>query len=148
LDLRIALTALAAALPLAALPVAASAADPVQGTWFVTDGSAKVKVAPCADRSSMCGTVVWLKAPHDKAGRPLTDAANPDPKLRTRPIVGLTLIRDFKAASAGRWTGGKIYDPKTGKTYASKLSANADGTLKVEGCVSLVCQAQTWKRAE
>lgn len=140
-------------IPLAALAAlaaasAAHAADPVQGTWRTPDGSAKVKVAPCADKASMCGTVVWLKAPLDKAGKPVTDAANPDPALRTRPVVGLTLIRDFKAASAGRWTGGKIYDPKTGKTYASKLSANPDGTLKVEGCVSVVCQAQTWTKAD
>lgn len=138
-------SALALSLPVLALATAASAADPVQGTWLTPNGAAKVKVAPCG--GSMCGTVVWLKAPLDKAGKPVTDAANPDPNLRARPVVGLTLIRDFKAASAGRWTGGKIYDPKSGKTYASKLSANPDGTLKVEGCVAVVCQAQTWTRA-
>ena len=136
---------LALATLLTALPLAAQAADPVHGVWLTPDGDAKVKVAPCG--GSVCGTVVWLKAPLDKAGKPLVDAANPDPALRTRPIVGLTMIRDFKPVAAGRWTGGKIYDPKTGKTYASKLSANADGTLKVEGCVSVVCQALTWKRA-
>lgn len=138
---RLALAAL-----LAALPLGAHAADPVHGVWLTPDGGAKVKVAPCG--GGVCGTVVWLKAPLDPKGKPLVDAANPDPKLRTRPIVGLTLIRDFKPATPGRWTGGKIYDPKTGKTYASKLSAAPDGTLKVEGCVSVVCQAQTWKRAE
>lgn len=141
---RLALYALAAA----AIAPAAQAADPVQGTWRTPDGAAKVKVAPCGDKASMCGTVVWLKAPLDKAGKPVTDAANPNPALRSRPVVGMTLIRDFKPAAAGRWTGGKIYDPKTGKTYASKLSANADGTLKVEGCLSVICQAQTWTRAD
>ncbi|WP_374572852.1 DUF2147 domain-containing protein [Phenylobacterium sp.] len=140
--------------PLAFLPLAAAlaaagaahAADPAQGVWLTPDGAAKVKVAPCA--ASLCGTVVWLKAPLDKAGKPLTDQANPDPALRSRPIVGLVMISDFKAATAGRWTGGKIYDPKTGRTYASKLSANPDGTLKVEGCVSVACKAQTWTRAD
>jgi uncharacterized protein (DUF2147 family) len=126
---------------------AAQAADPVQGEWLTSSGTAKVRVAPCTDKSKMCGTVVWLKAPLDKAGRPVTDAANPDPALRTRPVVGMQLIRDFKPAQAGRWTGGRIYDPQTGKTYASKISANPDGTLKVEGCIAVVCQAQTWKRA-
>jgi uncharacterized protein (DUF2147 family) len=96
----------------------------------------------------MCGTVVWLKAPLDKAGRPVTDALNPDPSLRTRPVVGLQLIGDFKAERPGRWTGGRIYDPQTGRSYASKISLNPDGTLKVEGCVAVVCQAQTWKRAD
>ncbi|HQN52720.1 MAG TPA: DUF2147 domain-containing protein, partial [Phenylobacterium sp.] len=73
--------------------------------------------------------------------------ANPDPKLRDRPVVGLTLIKDFRQATQGKWVDGKIYDPQTGKTYASKLSPNPDGTLKVEGCISVICQAQTWKRA-
>jgi len=129
-----------------ALPIAAQAADPVQGVYFTPDRSAKVKVAPCG--GAVCGTVVWLKAPLDKAGKPVVDIYNPDPALRSRPIVGLTLIGGYKPAGAGKWTGGKAYDPKTGRTYASKLSANPDGSLKVEGCVAVVCQAQTWKRAE
>ena len=141
---------LAALAPLVLAVAAAStarAADPVQGDWYTFSGSAKVRVAPCADKTRMCGTVVWLKAPLDKAGRPVTDATNPDPALRARPVIGLQLIGDFKAAQAGRWTGGRIYDPRTGKTYASKISANPDGTLKVEGCIAVVCQAQTWTRA-
>ena len=95
----------------------------------------------------MCGTIVWLKNPHDKAGQPLKDANNPGAGLRGRPLIGLAMIRDFKPAGPGKWTGGKIYDPSAGKTYGSKMSLNGDGTLKVEGCVAVVCQAQTWKRA-
>lgn len=132
---------LAAALScLAAAP--AFAADPVEGEWLTQAGTAQVKIAPCASNAQrMCGTVVWLK----NAG--VKDANNPDAKLRDRPIVGMNLIRDFKFSAPGKWTGGKIYDPESGKTYDSKISADANGTLKVEGCVLVVCQAQTWKRS-
>ena len=131
-----------------ALGSAAHAADPVEGTWLVQAGTAKVRVAPCGgDKAKMCGVVVWMKAPNDKAGQPQKDVNNPDAAARTRPIVGLTMIRDFKPAGAGKWTGGKIYDPSSGKSYGSKMSLNPDGTLKVEGCVAVVCQAQTWKRS-
>lgn len=126
------------------LGTAALAADPVQGDWLTPSGSAKVKIAPCADK--VCGTIVWLKAPLDANGRPKTDANNPDPNLRQRPVVGMQLIRDFRGAQ-GKWVDGKIYDPQSGKTYASKLTPNPDGTLKVEGCISVICQAQVWKRA-
>jgi uncharacterized protein (DUF2147 family) len=130
-------TALAAAIASPAL-----AADPVEGLWLVEAGSAKIKVAPCAsDKSKMCGQVAWLKMAGAK------DANNPDASLRSRPILGMLMIRDFKSAGPGKWTGGKIYDPNSGKTYGSKMSANPNGTLKVEGCVAVVCQAQTWKRA-
>jgi uncharacterized protein (DUF2147 family) len=137
-----------AALVLAAGASPAFAADPVEGQWLVQGGSAKVRVAPCAaDKAKMCGTIVWLKNPNDKAGQPVKDANNPDASQRGKPLVGLNMIRDFKSAGPGKWTGGKIYDPGAGKTYGSKMSLNGDGTLKVEGCIAVVCQAQTWKRA-
>lgn len=131
--------ALSPVLSLAAAP--AFAADPVEGEWLTQAGTAKVRIAPCAGKAErMCGTVVWLK----NAG--VKDTKNPDPGLRDRPILGVNLIRDFKPAGPGRWTGGKIYDPESGKTYDSKISANANGTLKVEGCVLMICQAQAWRR--
>ncbi|WP_309644723.1 DUF2147 domain-containing protein [Phenylobacterium sp.] len=133
-----------AGLALAAVAGAAQAADPVEGQWATQGGGAKVKVSPCAsDKAKMCGVITWVKAP---AGATPKDTNNPDAALRARPLVGLALIRDFKG-SGGKWTGGKIYDPSSGKTYASKMSANPDGSLKVEGCIAMICQAQTWKRA-
>jgi uncharacterized protein (DUF2147 family) len=137
---------LAATLALAATP--ALAADPVEGEWFTMGASAKVKIAPCAGNPErMCGLITWLKSPNNKAGQPLRDTSNPDPALRDRPVLGMAMIRDFKPRSAGRWTGGKIYDPGRGKSYDSKLTINPDGTLKVEGCVAVICQAQTWRKA-
>lgn len=125
----------------AALATPAFAADPVEGLWLVQAGTAKVKVAPCAaDKAKMCGQITWLKNAGAK------DANNPDASLRSRPVMGMLMIRDFKPAGPGKWKDGKIYDPNSGKTYGSKMSANPDGTLKVEGCVAVVCQAQTWKR--
>ena len=139
---------LLATLAIAAVATAAQAADPVEGQWLVQSGTAKVKVSPCvADRTKMCGAIVWMKTPTDAAGKPLKDTNNPDPAQRAKPLIGLNMIRDFKPAAPGRWTGGKIYDPGAGKTYGSKMSLNPDGTLKVEGCIAVVCQAQTWKRA-
>jgi uncharacterized protein (DUF2147 family) len=137
-----------AAVATLALPASALAADPVEGQWLTQGGSARVRVAPCAnDKAKMCGTIVWLRAPNGPDGRPQTDVNNPDPALRDRPVVGLMLIRDFKPAGPGKWAGGKIYDPESGRTYASKIAVNGDGTLKVEGCIAVVCQAQTWRRA-
>lgn len=133
---------LAAALSLAA--TTAFAADPAEGEWLTQAGTAKVKIGPCAaNAAKLCGAISWLKNPADAKA---TDTNNPDPKLKTRTILGLPMIRDFKPSGPGKWTGGKIYDPNSGKTYDSKLSVNANGTLKVEGCILMVCQAQTWKR--
>jgi uncharacterized protein (DUF2147 family) len=130
---------LAAALTLAAGP---ALADPVEGEWLNQDKTGKIRVAPCPEKADrMCGAISWLK---DKTKT--LDANNPDAALRARPLLGLPMMRDFKQAAPGRWTGGKIYDPKSGKTYDSKLSVNANGSLKLEGCIAFICQAQTWTR--
>ena len=135
--------ALATALTFAAAP--ASAADPVEGEWLTQSGSGKVRIAPCSGKPDrLCGAIFWLRDPADAKA---TDTNNPDPKLKTRPIMGLPMIRDFKQAAPGRWTGGKIYDPNSGKTYDSKISIGPNGTLKVEGCILVICQAQTWRRS-
>ena len=125
----------------------AQAADPVMGDWLTVGGGAKVRIAPCAsDAAKACGTITWMKNPKDKAGGSQKDTNNPDAALRSRTVLGLQLVRDFKPAGPGKWNSGKIYDPGSGKTYGSKLSANANGSLKVEGCVGPICQAQTWTR--
>ncbi len=124
----------------------AMAADPVEGDWM-TASATKVRIAPCAGQpEKLCGAIVWLKTPRDKSGQPKRDTANPDPNLRGRTLAGLPFIRDFHRVESGRWTGGKIYDPDTGKTYDSKIRLNPDGSLKLDGCVLFICQAQTWRR--
>ncbi|MBU1375502.1 MAG: DUF2147 domain-containing protein [Alphaproteobacteria bacterium] len=133
---------LAAGLTLAAAP--ALAADPVEGEWLTQAATGKVRIGPCPGKPDrLCGAISWLKNP---AERTSTDVNNPDPKLKTRPILGMPMLSGFKSSAPGKWAGGKIYDPNSGKTYDSKLSINPNGTLKVEGCILMVCQAQTWKR--
>ena len=123
----------------------ALAADPVEGVWLTESGTGKVTIGPCPAKAAlMCGRITWLKNAADQTAK---DSNNPDPALKTRTILGLPMVWNFKQVGPGRWTGGKIYDPNTGKTYDSKISVNADGTLKVEGCILVVCQAQTWKRS-
>jgi uncharacterized protein (DUF2147 family) len=136
--------ALAAGLMLlAAAP--AFAADPVEGEWLTQSGSGKVRIGPCAGRPErMCGALSWFRNPADAKAH---DEKNPDPALKTRTMLGLRIVWDFQKAAPGRWTGGKIYDPNSGKTYDSRISLNPDGTLKVEGCIAVFCQAQTWRRS-
>lgn len=131
---------------LMAVAGAAQAGGTAQGDWITQNGSAKVHIAPCG--SELCGAVVWMKQPNDpETGQLQKDGHNPNPALRGRAALGLEIIHGMKPTGDGRWEGGTIYDPQTGKTYASKLSHNPDGTLKVEGCIAILCQAQTWKPA-
>ena len=128
--------AIATLVTLTALP--AQAAQPVAGRWITVDGKAIVNIAPCG--KALCGKIEKILKP--TPGRAPTDTENSDPALRSRPLVGLPLLTDF--SDAGEHWKGTIYDPESGKSYTSKVSRNANGTLKVQGCIAFFCKTQTW----
>lgn len=144
------MTAAMRALLLAALFAAApathalAAADPAFGEWLNADGLGKITVGPCAtDPALACGAITWVK---DPASHPTHDVNNPDRALRSRPIIGVLAVRDMKNEGPGRWTGGKLYDPETGKTYNGRLKALSTNRMQVTGCVLMICESQTWTR--
>lgn len=122
------------------LPVPAFAADiDVAGIWWTEDKGAKVEITDCGD-GTPCGSLIWTEEEN-----PL-DGNNPDPALRDKPLIGAKMFWGFKAKK-DKWTGGKIYDARSGKTYKSKLKLNEDGSLNLKGCIAFICQGETWTRA-
>ena len=132
----------AAVMALAALP--ALAASPF-GVWQNEEGTAQVKVEPCGE--TICGKVVGLREPLDKNGKPKVDWMNPDPALRNRPVMGLTVLHSFVPDGPDRWVNGTIYDPDSGNTYKSTMTVLPDGTAEVRGYVLLPVIGRTsyWK---
>ena len=50
------------------------------------------------------------------------DERNPDPKLRSRPFVGIDMFESFRFdPESGRWVDGTVYDGKGGSTYDGYL---------------------------
>jgi uncharacterized protein (DUF2147 family) len=76
------------------------------------------------------------------------DEKNPDPAQRSKLLRGQLILRDMAADGAGRWTGGTIYEPDSGKTYKCNVELLANGTLKVRGYIgfSLLGKSQVWTR--
>jgi uncharacterized protein (DUF2147 family) len=131
----------AASLALAPLP-AAAAASPLEGLWRTDDGKALVRIAACGQR--MCGTIARVLDTGPNV--PKTDVNNPDTSRRGRPLVGLQILSGF-AGGPAEWKGGLAYDPKSGSSYKSSLRLNADGSLRVTGCVLFVCRSKRWTPA-
>ncbi|TCD06510.1 DUF2147 domain-containing protein [Erythrobacteraceae bacterium CFH 75059] len=137
---RLVARAAAAAALLAASP--ASAAEPITGRWVTQDGDGIVEVAPCGP--ALCGTIVrFLVAP--PGGTDQRDVNNPDPRLRGRRLLGMPVLTGF-VADANVWRG-RIYDPKTGRSYRSVLRRRDARTLEVKGCIGPICQTQLWRQA-
>lgn len=115
----------------------ATAAAPISGKWVTTEKDSIIEIAPCG--SSMCGRISKTLTPIQ--GPPF-DRNNPNPEMRNRPIVGLPILLGL-TDSGSQWTG-KIYDPKEGKTYKSKVYMNPNGTMTVKGCIAFFCKAYVW----
>jgi uncharacterized protein (DUF2147 family) len=124
----------------------AAVAGAPQGTWLSEDGGTKVRLSDCGGK--LCGTVVWLDEPTDRAtGRPKTDKHNPDPAKRARPLLGLQVANGLTASGPNTWSG-RIYNADDGHTYKASFRVQSENTAKVEGCVLLVlCKGHTWTRS-
>jgi uncharacterized protein (DUF2147 family) len=119
---------------------AASAASPMDGLWLTDDHKGVVRIGACGGHT--CG---WMVRVLDRGPNvPTHDVNNPDPNLRGRTIVGMPILTGF--ASDG--SGGRAYDPRSGRSYRTSMSVNGDGSLTVTGCVVLfLCQSVRWTRA-
>jgi uncharacterized protein (DUF2147 family) len=128
---------------LGTVAVHAQGAEPV-GTWLTEKGDARVKVTKCG--SGICGVIVGLKDPIDPTtGHPQVDDKNPNPALRTRPVIGLSLFIGMRPSGPGRWSG-QIYNADDGGTYVSHVSFAGGDALRVEGCLGVFCGGETWRR--
>ena len=130
------LAVLLAFLGVATAAAAATPANGIAGTWLTNDGTSKVRITESGGVYD--GHVVWLKDPTfpaddagGMAGKPKVDRQNPDPALRSRPVMGLAVLTGLRPAGANAWDGGTIYTPATGKSYPCKATVAADGTLKL-----------------
>ena len=123
-------------MPMSLVALLLAASPGLAGDWVNADRSAVIRIAPCGGR--LCGRIVRVLA----RGAPTTDARNPDRALRSRPLVGLAVLSGFSASGAG----GRAYNPQNGRSYRATLRLNADGTLRVTGCVMVICRSQTWTR--
>lgn len=127
--------------------LSASMADdmpPIDGTWLSGDGDGWIEITRVGD--GLSGVIKG--SPNAGDERPDRDEKNPDPALRDRPLTGLELFSGFSYAGDGRWTGGRIYDPNSGKTYRSIVTWVDPETLKVRGYIGapLLGRTETWTR--
>ncbi len=116
----------------------------ILGVWLIGHRDAKVKIYKCgAKKQKFCGKIVWVK------DGPPTDRKNPDPALRNRPILGLTIMKGF-SFRANRWLGGRLYDPKSGNTYKGSMRLASPDRLELRGYVLLPLfgRTDTWTRVK
>lgn len=122
----------------------AQAENAILGLWYNTEKTAQIQILKSG--SEFIGKITWVKNPNPD-GKPVLDRQNSDPKLRTRPILGLSILDGLKYGG-GVWKDGEIYDPNSGKTYSCELRLKSDKILEVKGYLgfSFVGRTVEWTK--
>jgi len=117
-------------------------ADDILGTWFNEEKDAKIEIYK--ENDAYQGKIVWVD---QEPGETKLDENNPDPSLRSRPVVGLKILRDFTYED-GEYEDGEIYDPKSGNTYDCYMRLESRDKLFLRGYVgfSLLGRTTYWSR--
>lgn len=120
-----------------AAPIAAETAvsPDVVGIWTNPRGTVKVQTRDCDGR--LCGHIVWA------APEAVADAR----ESGVPQLIGVQLLRDYRAIEAGRWQG-QVYVPDMGRSFSSTIRKINANRLKISGCVlgGWICKSQIWQR--
>ena len=105
----------------------AEAAD-MDGVWSRDDGNARVRIAPCGEKT--CATNVWIR-----------DTSKGE-------ALGDQLVLSLKRSSNTEFSG-TAYDPRRGMTYSVDVTVG-NQTMKTRGCAlaRLLCKTVGWKEVE
>ena len=124
----------------------AQSENAILGLWYNTEKTAQIQILKSG--SEFIGKITWVKNPNSDS-MPVLDKQNSDPKLRTRPVLGLAILEGLKYGG-GAWKDGEIYDPNSGKTYSCEVRLKSDKVLEVKGYLgfSFVGRTVEWTRVK
>ena len=128
---------LALVLLLMAAPASQAVTD-IDGTYLDAGGYVHITVRACGP--ARCGVITRIV--RRKPGEPDNDIHNNNSALRNRPILGVTILSGLRW-SDGAWRG-QVYNPEDGGTYRAVVRPGEGGSLRVQGCVSIICRTQVW----
>lgn len=123
--------------------MAQSDGDKIIGTYkALRNGvNSKIKVTKNSN-GTYRAQVIWadnLKMPD---GSIRTDVKNPDKSKRNTPADKIVLV-DNVSYKNNEWSGGKIYDPTSGKSYKVTISFKDAKTLKLRGYIGIEALGET-----
>ena len=126
----------------------AQQADDITGIWWNDIKTSKIKVEK--KDGKYIGTIVYLIPEKYINGEPEKDGNNPDLNLKKRSVLNLQILSGLIYNSGDKeWTGGLIYDPKSGKTYDCFVWLEGKDNLQLKGFVAgirLLGRKSAWTR--
>ena len=122
---------------------AQTAEESIVGYWLAPQSIFEIKNCDGA----LCAEIVQIFVEEGVDPKSILDGNNRDPELQSRPLIGINIFEGFNGEFDSKNTlkGGRIYNPRDGKTYKSRLHLLDNGNLRVEGCVLFICDGEEWQ---
>ncbi|MET3978242.1 uncharacterized protein (DUF2147 family) [Mucilaginibacter sp. UYP25] len=115
-----------------AVAQSAPASERICGKWENEEKTLRIQIYTI--HSDFQSKIIWFS---DTEGKPMNywkDKRNPDPALRNRTILGMSILDGLKYDAQNQtWEDGKVYDSKHGKEWNAAASITQKGLLKVRG---------------
>ncbi|HZL26411.1 MAG TPA: DUF2147 domain-containing protein [Acidobacteriaceae bacterium] len=121
---------------------AAQAQTGILGDWRDPTGSV-IEIFHCG--TDVCARMVAIS----KTAPTQFDEKNPDPAARKHSLCGLQIGYGFHLTDPSHADSGKLYDPKSGKTYRGAMTADGN-QLHLRGYVGIKIfgRSETWTRTD
>ncbi len=119
-------------------------ADNVIGIWTCDD----YKIEVFKTGNTYSAKLLWSKDMFEADGKTSKkDVKNPNEKLRSRPVQGLTHITDL-VYKDGEYVDGKLYSVQDGNSYSIKGKLKGPNDLETRGYKGIPLMGKTykWKR--
>lgn len=119
-------------------------ADKIVGVWQCQD----YKIEVFKSGSTYSAKLLWSKDMFEADGKtPKKDSKNPDAKLKSRSVQGLTHITAL-VYEDGEYIDGKLYSVQDGNTYSLKGKLKTADELETRGYKGVPMLGKTfkWKR--
>lgn len=107
------------------------AANRLLGVWEFEEKNLRIEMFE--EDGHFVGKMIWFLSSSDSVMNSYRDTENPEPKLTTRPLVGLKLVEKLSYQGHDTWGSGKIYDPNSGYTWDAQIHLTAPNTVVVRG---------------
>jgi len=136
-------------------PLWAASADAIVGFWMVDSEDAIIHIVE--EDGLYKGKLAWLRESHYPlddprgiGGEPVADRQNPDPELRSAPLVGMTILKQLQYDGMELWRNGRVYNSENGKTYDCRIWLTDRQHLNLRGFLTIpfLGATTTWTRVE
>jgi len=120
--------------------------DQITGVWQCDD----YKIEVFKSGNTYSAKLLWAKDMFEADGKtPKMDSKNPNEKLRTRSVQGITHITAL-VFKDGEYVDGKLYSVQDGNTYSLKGKLKTANDLETRGYKGIPMMGRTfkWKRVQ